>query len=112
MTTQWLEIRLYKLHAGKRDEFERIFREGALPMLRRHSIDVLAAGTSAHDADSYYLVRAYASLHERSEALERFYGSDEWLTEFESRVMALVDTYNTVVIPSSAARIAALKAVF
>jgi NIPSNAP len=112
MTTQWLEIRLYKLHAGKRDEFDRIFREGALPMLRRHSIEVVAAGTSAHDTDSYYLIRAYASLHERREALERFYGSDEWLTEFEARVLALINTYNTIVVPASAARIAALKAVF
>ena len=94
-----LEIRTYKLKAGRRDDFDRMFREHALPMLRRYGIDVVGSGASLHDEDHYILIRAFPSLDSRAEQLERFYGSDEWLENYDGPVMELIETYHTVVLP-------------
>jgi NIPSNAP protein len=96
-----LDIRTYKLVAGRRDEFDRIVREHALPMLQRDGIRVVVTGPSLHDDDHYVLIRSFHSLEERNERLEHFYGSDEWLEKYEAPVMALIDAYHTVVIPAT-----------
>lgn len=46
-----LDLRTYKLvpHGGQ--EFGRIFRERALPMLQRYGIDVVGYGPSLEDGD-------------------------------------------------------------
>ena len=38
----------------------------------------------------------------REAQLERFYGSDDWVSTYEEQVMALIDAYHVVVIPASA----------
>ena len=98
---RFLEIRSYKLRPGARDRFDTIFRTGAMPMLRRHAITVIDFGPSTHDADGYYLMRAYPSLEQRTQVLDAFYGSREWLDTYDTEVMSLIDTYTTVVLPAS-----------
>ena len=93
-----LEIRTYKLRPGGGAQLDRIFREGALPMLLRHGIHVVGYGQSRLDPDSYFLARSYACLEAREAALAEFYGSDEWLQQFDTDVMALIESYHTVVI--------------
>ena len=108
-----LEIRTYKLKPGAGPKLDRIFREGALPMLRRHGIHVVGFGASKLDPDTYFLSRSYESLESRGAALDRFYGSEEWIATFDADVMALIDTYHTVLIDADhpfAANVAALAA--
>ncbi|MGH3078143.1 MAG: NIPSNAP family protein [Gaiellaceae bacterium] len=94
-----LDIRTYLLLPGTRDEFDRIFREHARPLLERHGIDVVAAGPSLLGDDLYTLVRSFDSLEQRREQLEGFYGSDEWLENYDAAVTALIETYHVVVVP-------------
>jgi hypothetical protein len=105
-----LEIRTYKIVPGERDEFHRIFRDGAVPMLHRHGITVVGYGRSVHDPDHYFLLRAYPSLERRQEAVDGFYGSDEWLQNYEDAVMPLIETYHTVVVRVPPHAIDAVKA--
>ncbi|MGH3007134.1 MAG: NIPSNAP family protein [Gaiellaceae bacterium] len=109
-TTPVLDLRTYRLVPGGRDAFDRIFREGALPMLRRHRIQVLGYGTSVADDDHYYLARAFPSASRRKEQLDSFYGSDEWRQNYEDAVMELIETYHVVVIPLTPAVRQALAA--
>lgn len=104
-----LEIRTYMLHPGQREAFARVFREGALPMLQRHGIDVVAHGPSLHHADGYFLMRCYPSLGEREAVLERFYGSEEWRNNYDDAVMAMIANYTTLVIAATPERVAALR---
>ena len=97
-----LDIRTYRLVPGARDEFDRIFREHARPLLERHGIDVTAAGPSLDGGDLYTLVRSFDSLAERREQLEGFYGSADWLENYDAAVMALIETYHVVVVPAPA----------
>ena len=94
-----LDIRTYRLVPGGRDELDRIVREGALPMLDRYGIQVVCSGPSLEDDEHYCLVRAFASAPHREEALDSFYGSDEWRSTYREAVLGLIVAYHTVVIP-------------
>jgi hypothetical protein len=94
-----LDLRTYALVPGGRDEFDRIFREGAFPMLRRAGVQVVCYGPSLVDDRHYFLARAFRSVAERERQLSAFYGSDDWRESFESTVTGLIETYHVVVVP-------------
>jgi hypothetical protein len=104
-----LEIRSYNLKPGTRDQFHRVVLEEALPMLRRWQVDVVAYGPSTHDADSYFLMRAFPSVAERQRSEDAFYGSEEWRAGPRERVLARIVSYTTVTIPVDAATLNGLR---
>jgi hypothetical protein len=106
---QFVEIRSYNLKPGTRDRFHRTFLSEALPMLNRWRVDVVAYGPSLHDADSYYLMRAYPSLEKRQKSEDAFYGSDEWKQGPRERILADIDSYTTVVIRVDASTLRGLR---
>ena len=93
-----VEIRTYKLHPGTRDEFDSLFRTETLPLLKQFGIDVVGTAASATDDRHYLLVRSFPSAEARLDQSQAFYGSDEWLSRLDGRVMACIDTYHTVVV--------------
>ncbi|HEX9350884.1 MAG TPA: NIPSNAP family protein [Gaiellaceae bacterium] len=93
-----LDLRTYKLVAGGAEEFDRIFRERVLPMLERFGIEVVGYGPSLDDGDLYYLMRAFASATQREEQLDAFYGSEEWRQKHREAVLALIETYHTLLV--------------
>jgi NIPSNAP len=93
-----IDIRTYRLVPGGRSEFERLFTVGALPMLRRDGIDVVAHGFSLDDDDHFWLVRAFPSASRRREQLDAFYGSEEWRKRYRDAVLALIETYHVVAV--------------
>jgi ketosteroid isomerase-like protein len=94
-----LEIRSYNLKPGTRDGFHRLFVTQALPLLERSKIDVVAYGPSLHDADSWYLMRAFGTVEERERSEDAFYGSREWRDGPREAILAGIESYATVVIP-------------
>ena len=62
---KFVEIRSYNLKPGTRAEFHRVASAESIPMLKRWGVDVVAFGSSPHDGDTYYLIRAYQSLADR-----------------------------------------------
>ncbi len=102
MTTAVLDVRTYQLVPGAREEFDRILREEAMPLLERAGIQVVAFGPSLGDDRGYGLIRAFPSRSERDAKLGAFYGSEEWRERFDDRVGALIDAYHVVVIDVSA----------
>lgn len=93
-----LDLRTYKLVADGAEEFDRIFRERVLPMLERFGIEVVGYGPSLDDGDLYYLMRAFCSAAQREEELDAFYGSEEWRQKYRNAVLALIETYHTLLI--------------
>jgi len=108
-----LEIRTYRLRSGGGERFHQIFREQAVPMLRRYGITVVDFGPSLvneedEPGEGYFLMRAFPSLEQR-EALEgAFYGSDEWRQGPRPEVLSLIENYHTTVISMPAAAVPAL----
>jgi hypothetical protein len=96
-----VEIRLFTLSPGARDEFDRISREGTIPMMRRWGLTVLSHGPCLNDENGYYLVRAFESEQQRVEGAKAFYASSEWEENYEAAVMGMIDDYHTAVLPAS-----------
>ena len=104
-----VEIRSYNLRPGSRGEFHRLATDQAVPMLRRFRVDVVAAAPSPHDTTSYYLIRAFASLDDRQQSEDRFYGSAEWRDGPRAAILALIESYTTVVLEVDDRTLAGLR---
>ena len=104
-----VEIRAYTLKRGTRDRFHQLVVQQSLPMLERWKVDVVAYGPSLHDADSYFLLRAYASTDERQRSEDAFYGSEEWKTGPREAILACIESYSTIVITVDDATLRGLR---
>jgi hypothetical protein len=105
----FVEIRSYNLKPGTRDRLHQMMVEQSLPMLARWDVDVVACGPSLHDQDSYYLMRAYASLAAREQSQDAFYSSDEWRSGPREPILALIESYASVVIEVDDATLEGLR---
>jgi hypothetical protein len=83
--------------------------EQSMPLLKRWRIDVVAYGPSLHDDDSYYLMRSYADLKDLQQSEDSFYGSSEWREGPREAVLALIESYTTVVINVDEATLQGLR---
>ncbi len=97
-----VEIRTYTLGAGTGAAFHRLVVEESIPMLERWEVEVVAFGPSLDDGDSYYLIRAYASLAELQRSQDAFYGSDEWRQGPREAIVSLIESSISVVLPRAA----------
>ena len=104
-----VEIRSYNLKPGTRDHFQHVFVTDVMPLLARWKVDVVSFGPSPADADSWYLIRGYASLEERQKSEDAFYGSDDWKKGPREAILAAIDSYATIVIPVDKATLRGLR---
>jgi len=105
----FLEIRSYTLKPGTRNDFHRLFMEGAMPLLKRWSVDVVSYGPSLHDENSYYLMRRYDSLAQREESEDAFYSSDDWRQGPREAILALIENYTEIVLELDDATLKGLR---
>jgi hypothetical protein len=109
MMSRFVEIRSYNLKPGSRDEFHRLMTERSMPMLERWQVDVVDYGPSRYDADSYFLIRAYDSLEDRQQSQDRFYGSAEWRQGPREPILALIESFTSVVLEMDDATVRGLR---
>lgn len=104
-----IEIRSYTLQPGGGDAFHRLMQDISLPMLRRRGVDIVATGPSIDDRDRYFLIRAYDDLAHLQSSQDAFYGSAEWREGPREPVLALIQSYQSIVLPLDAAAIDTLR---
>ena len=92
-----IEIRSINLKPGTREEFQRLYIEEALPLLKRWNFDVLAHGPSLHDENSYYVIRRFDSLAQREQMEDTYYASDDWRKGPREEMLALMENYTDIV---------------
>lgn len=97
---QLLELRLFTVKPGMREEFDRVSREGTVPLMRKIGITVVASGPSLYDEDTYYLLRAFDNEEQRVSLGASLYEQPEW-EQFDEPVGAMMAAYSTVVFPMS-----------
>lgn len=88
-----VQIRSYQLKPGATAAFHRAFVERAVPLLRQWGHEVVAFGPSPHQADTYFLARAYADLDELQRRQDAFYASDAWRRGPREAIVALIEQY-------------------
>ena len=104
-----VEIRTYRLLPGTRDEYDRLFREAALPLLRQFEVDVVAAGTSIDDPNGYFLIRSFSDLADRERREDEFYSSPEWREGPREAVIEKIEDYVDAVVELDEATIEGLR---
>ncbi|MCI0551108.1 MAG: NIPSNAP family protein [Anaerolineae bacterium] len=93
----FIEIRSLILKPSMREEFQRLYIEKALPLLKRWKFDVVAHGPSLHDENTYYVIRRYDSLAQREQMEDAYYASDDWRQGPREAMLALIESYTDVV---------------
>jgi hypothetical protein len=96
-----LELRMFKVQPGTREEFHRISDEGTIPMMRRYGIKVVKYGPALNDENTYFLLRAFPSEEQRVAQSQALYANAEWEENYDGPVMSMIDEYHTVVMPAS-----------
>jgi len=96
-----LEMRLFTLRPGTRAEFDRISREGTIPLMRQMGITVIAHGPSLNNEDGYFLLRVFPSEEDRVERSLAFYENPEWVQKYDAAITAMVEDYTTAVMPAA-----------
>jgi hypothetical protein len=104
-----VDFRSYALKPGRAQEFDRLMRTQAVPMLQRWGFDVVAHGLSVDGDDRAYLVRAYRDLTHREASEDIFDGSTEWLDGPREAILDCVDNYSSVVLELPAGAVDALR---
>ncbi len=94
-----LEIRLFTLNPGTREEWHRISRDGTIPLMRKLGINVVAFGPSLNNEDGYYLLRAFANERERTELGASLYDQPEWDEKYDKPLSEMMADYHTAVLP-------------
>lgn len=104
-----VEFRSYTLKPASRERFHQLVLEQSMPMLKCWHVDVVDFGPSAHDEDSYYLIRRYDSLAHREQSQDAFYGSDEWKLGPREAILALIENYTSFVLELADATVQELR---
>ena len=94
----FIEIRSLNLKPGRREEFQHLYMEEALPLLKRWDFDVVAHGPSLHDANTYYVIRRFDGLAQREQMEDAYYASDDWRKGPRERILALIENYTDIVL--------------
>lgn len=105
--TSLVELRLFKLQPGTREEFHRVSHETVL-LMRECGITVLAYGPSLNEDDAYYLVRLFPSEEQRTVLSQSLYARPEW-EKYDEPVMGMIADYHTVVMPATSAVVEAMS---
>jgi len=90
-----VEILLYTLGLDTNHKFHQITQDVSVPLHRGVGIDVVAYGYSLHDADSYYLIRAYDAL---TISQDKSHHSDTRINVQQEEVVNLIMTTTHFVI--------------
>ena len=104
-----IEIRSDTLQPGSGGAFHLLMQDAPLRMLRGWGMDVVAMGPSLDDRDRYFLIRAYRDLAHLQSSQDAFDGSAEWREGPREPVLALIQSYQSIVLPLDAAAIDTLR---
>jgi hypothetical protein len=109
--TRLVEIRGYRLRPGTWPAFVRLFAEGALPLLERAEVDVVAFGRSPDSADAAFLIRSFADLSDREQTEAAFYDSAAWRAGPREPILACIETYTDTLLTLDTALVDGLRRV-
>jgi hypothetical protein len=93
-----IEVRIYRIHDGVRDEFVELFDEVLLPAQREFGLEVLGQFVSLDDDRTFVWLRRFDSQEERRRKWDEFYESDLWRNELGPRANPLMEDSDNVIV--------------
>jgi hypothetical protein len=93
-----IEMRTYKIKAGKRSEFLEVFRSRSVPAHKEIGMKILGPFLSVEDPDTFFFMRGFPDLPSREPMKAKFYDSELWKGELENVLMPMLEKYDVVVV--------------
>ena len=93
-----VEMRIYRVKPGKRDEMLRLFRTRAMPEHAAIGMKILGPFPAVDDPDAFFFMRAFPDLASRDAMKSRFYDGALWLRELEPVMMPMIESYEAVLV--------------
>ena len=93
-----IEMRTYKIEAGKRGEFIRILETKALPAHQKIGMKILGPFLSVEDDDTFFWMRAFPDQQSRERMRNEFYEGKLWKEELEQKLMPILEKYDVVIV--------------
>jgi heme-degrading monooxygenase HmoA len=91
-----IEMRTYKIKAGKREEFIEIFRTKSMPAHAAIGMKILGPFLSIEDPDVFFFMRGFPDLASREPMKAKFYEGELWKRELEPVLMPMLEKYDVV----------------
>lgn len=88
-----VEVRTYKIKAGRRAEFIELFETRAAPAQRALGMKILGPLLDLENPDTFVFLRSFPSLDERERMKDAFYGGESWKGELEAIAMPMIESY-------------------
>jgi hypothetical protein len=89
-----VEVRTYRVKAGRREDFIKFFESRAVPALRSYGMSVLGPLLDIENPNKFVWLRGFPSLEERELMKEAFYGGKLWTDELEAIAMPMLEGYD------------------
>ena len=93
-----IEMRTYKINAGLRGEFLKIFESKSRPEHEKIGMKILGPFLSVEDANTFFWMRAFPDLKSREPMRDQFYEGKLWKEELEQKLMPMIEKYDVVVV--------------
>src|ERR1700730_1845994 len=93
-----IEMRTYKIKAGLRAEFLKIFESKGRPAHEKIGMKILGPVLSVEDAHTFFWMRACPELKSREPMRDQFYEGKLWKEELEQKLMPTIEKYDGVVV--------------
>jgi hypothetical protein len=91
------ELRQYKVHAGKMDDWVRIMEQEIIPFQVSKGMVVCGSFRGETDDSIYIWLRRFESESEREALYKAVYESDYWKNEMAPRIPDYLDRPNNVI---------------
>jgi hypothetical protein len=104
-----VEVRSYKLKPCSGARFHDLASNQSIPLLHAVQMDVVAFGLSAHEDDTYFLIRSFENLESLRAEQEAFYGSAAWRQGPREAILELIESDATIAFWTSAEAVEAMR---
>ena len=96
-----VEVRSYRIMAGRREEFIRLFETRAVPAQRALGMRIIGPFLDLENPHKFVFLRGFPSLEERDRMKEAFYEGPLWKDELEQVAMPLIESYDVTLCETS-----------
>jgi heme-degrading monooxygenase HmoA len=96
-----VEVRSYKVAAGRRKEFIQFFETRAIQAQRACGMKIIGPLLDLEDPDKFVWLRSFPSLKERERMKNALYEGELWKGELEAIAMPMLESYDSVLCETS-----------
>jgi hypothetical protein len=93
-----IEMRTYKIAAGRRAEFVTILESEAWPEHRKIGMKILGPFLSVEEDNTFFWMRAFPDQKSRERMREEFYEGRLWKDKLEQKLMPILEKFDVTIV--------------